>query len=431
MTIVESAQTPSVPPFQWTARVVAQLAVLAVAAYVYVVAELAPIGAMPAIASSLHVSEADVGMLTAAYAFITVVTTLPLVRYTAHWPRRRVFVLTLTCLTVSQALSVIASTLTMLVACRVLCAVTHGLMWATIIPIAARLVPATHTGRATTAICAGTSVALVLGNPMTASMSQAWGWRPAVAVTAIAAAAITVLARLILPPMTVYPVADDALAKTTVPWRNTRLRLLCAFTLVGVTAQFASYTYIVAVVRDIAGIHGGMQSAVLAAYGIAGLLTMTMLARSIDHRPRTAATGALTALCLAFWFLSALTIAGIGALGAVLGIAAVIVWGASAAALPPMLQSAAIRTSPDPPEQASAFYVMAFQVGIVAGSIAGGFIYAHCGIMIVVATSSVLFGIALGGALRRPDVFGPPVRTDPRTRAEVPGEVPVNIPSGR
>ena len=84
-----------------------QLTVLAAAAYVYAVAEMAPIGAMPAIAADLHVAEAHVGMLTAAYAFVSVIATVPLVQAT-HWPRRRVFLLTMTCLAVSQALSALS-----------------------------------------------------------------------------------------------------------------------------------------------------------------------------------------------------------------------------------------------------------------------------------------------------------------------------------
>ena len=84
---------------------------LALAAYVYVLAEMAPIGATPAIARDLGVSEAYVGTLTAAYALIAVATTLPLVRLTAHWPRRTVLITTLVFLTVSQALSVLAPNL--------------------------------------------------------------------------------------------------------------------------------------------------------------------------------------------------------------------------------------------------------------------------------------------------------------------------------
>ena len=41
-------------------------------------------------------------------------------------------------------------------------ALTHGLMWSVIAPIGVRLVPASHAGRATTAVYAGTALALVV-----------------------------------------------------------------------------------------------------------------------------------------------------------------------------------------------------------------------------------------------------------------------------
>jgi len=392
-------------PYRWTVRVVVQLAVLSVAAYVYAVAEMAPIGAMPAIASDLHVGEARVGMLTAAYAFISIVATVPLVRWTARWPKRRVLVLTLTCLTVAQALSALAPGLVWLAASRVLCALTHGLMWSIIVPIGARLVPATHTGRATTAVYVGSAAALVVGNPLTNSMSQAWGWRPTVAVMAVAAGAITLLARAVLPAMAVSA-ADTAATATRKPlrYRNVRLLTLCALTLIGVTAHFVSYTFIVPIIRDI-GIGGAKESWVLVAYGVAGLVTLAIMARPIDHRRRAAVAGCLGILCVAFWMLSAMSIVGAGPVATIVGVGAIVVWGASAAVLPPMLQSAAIRTSPDEAEHASALYVTAFQVGIVSGSVAGGLVYEHIGAAAVLTTTAVLFAVTLVGVLARGDAF--------------------------
>lgn len=401
-----SGVSPTVVPFRWTARIVAQLTVLALAAYVYVLAEMAPIGATPAIAAELDVSEASVGMLTAAYAFITVTVTLHLVRGTARWPRRHVLVVTLICLTVSQALSVIAPSFGLLAASRVLCAITHGLMWSIIVPIGARLVPPTHTGRATTAVYVGTSAALIVGNPLTTAMSAAWGWRPTVAVITVAAALTTLLARAVLPMMAVSPGdADPAPPRKPFPYRNKRLIVLCALTLVGVTAHFVSFTYIVPIIREVVGVGGPSQSWVLAGFGVVGLVAMVVLARELDRRVRAAAAGTAGVLCLAFWCLSALAGIGSGALVIVVGVGAILVWGASAAILPPLLQAAAIRTSADDPEQASALYVTTFQVGIMAGSIAGGLVYAHSGIVTVVATSSVLFAVALAGVLLRADAF--------------------------
>jgi predicted MFS family arabinose efflux permease len=70
-----------------------------------------------------------------------------------------------------------------------------------------------------------------------------------------------------------------------------------------------------------------------------------------------------------------------------------------------MLQSAAIRTSPDGAEHASALYVTAFQVGIVSGSLAGGLVYEHIGTVAVLVTTAVLFTVTLIGALARGDAF--------------------------
>lgn len=421
MTLLESPAGPTLP-YRWTVRVVVQLAVLSVAAYVYAVAEMAPIGAMPVIASDLHVGEGRVGMLTAAYAFISIVATVPLVRWTARWPKRRVLVLTLTCLTVAQALSALAPGLVWLAASRVLCAATHGLMWSIIVPIGARLVPATHTGRATTAVYVGSAAALIVGNPLTNSMSLAWGWRPTVAAMAVAAGAITLLARAVLPAMAVNA-ADFAASATrkSLPYRNVRLLTLCALTLIGVTAHFVSYTFIVPIIRDIGGIGSGKDAWVLIAYGAAGLVTLGMLASAMDHRLRTAVAGSLGILCLAFWMLSAMSVVGAGPVATVLCVGAIVVWGASAAVLPPMLQSAAIRTSPDAAEHASALYVTAFQVGIVSGSVAGGLVYEHIGVAAVLATTAVLFAVTLVGVIVRGDAF----RSEPTAPAVLQTPQPV------
>ena len=395
MTVTLTAPAP-VEHRSGTAAV--QLTVLAAAAYVYAVAEMAPIGAMPTIAADLHVPESHVGMLTAAYALISVLATVPLVRATAHWPRRRVLLLTLTCLAVSQALSALSPGLLLLGASRVLCAATHGLMWSIVVPIGARLLPPNHTGRAATAVYVGTSAALVVGNPMTTWLSQTWGWRPTVGAVAVAAVAVALLARMVLPAMP----AEACEPRSNAPYRNDRLVTLCVLTTIGVSAHFASYTFIVPIVRDVVGIAGRNESWLLAGYGIAGLVTMVALARAVDRRLFVTVIGSLGVLSVAFWALSTLAVTGAAL---VIGALAVVVWGASAAALPPMLQTAAIRTCVEQPERASALYVTAFQIGILLGSVNGGLVYGHFGLSAVIATSAVLFAITLAGVVVRRDTF--------------------------
>ena len=388
----------------WTPRVVLALAVLAAAAFVYVTAEIMPIGALPAIAADLQVSEATVGTLLASYAVVAALATVPLVRWTAAWPRRTTLLFTLICLAVSQLISALAPTFTVLATGRVLCALTHGLMWSVIAPIGARLVPATHTGRATAAVYGGTGLALVVGSPLTAIMSQSWGWRPAVAAITVAAVAVLVAARLTVPLMAMP--AAGAGPRRRRHHHNRRLLTMSALTLVGVTGHFISYTFIVVIIRDVVGVHGTNLAWLMVAYGLAGLTAMALLARSGDRRPKAAIVGCLGGLSLVFAVLAGLALGDRHTLAPVLtapvltapvliGIVAIVGWGATATAMSPMLQSAAMRTSPQDPDGASSLYVAAFQVGIMAGSLLGGLLFSHGGEAVMLTASALLITSAL------------------------------------
>ena len=369
------------------------MAVLAAAAFVYVTAEIMPVGALPAIAADLRVSEAIVGTLLASYALVAAVATVPLVRWTAGWPRRRTLLFTLICLAVSQLISALAPTFAVLAMGRVLCALTHGLMWSVIAPIGVRLVPTSHAGRATAAVYVGTGLALVVGSPLTALMSQLWGWRLAVAAITAAAVAVLVAARIAVPLMAM-PASTSS--RRTHHHRNRRLVTMSVLTLIGVTGHFISYTFIVVIIRDIVGLRGTDLAWLLAAYGIAGLAAMGLLARSGDRRPKAAVIGCLAGLAMVFAVLAGLAAGDRHTVATVLvGVVAVVAWGGTATAMSPMLQSAAMRHSPEDPDGASGLYVAAFQVGIMAGSLLGGLLFSRGGTAAMLTASALLIVAAL------------------------------------
>ena len=394
-----TVDTPSPPPSgPWTPRVILALAVLSAAAFIYVTAEIMPVGALPAIAEDLRVSEATVGTLLAGYALVAAVATVPLVRWTARWPRRTTLLFTLICLVVSQLISALAPTFAVLALGRVLCAITHGLMWSVIAPIGVRLVPPTHAGRATAAVYVGTGLALVVGSPLTALMSQLWGWRMAVAAITAAAIAVLVAARLTLPLMAMPTGAVGP--RRTRHHHNRRLVTISVLTLIGVTGHFISYTFIVAIIRDVVGVRGANLAWLMAAYGIAGLTAMGLLARSGDRRPRAAIIRGLGGLTLVFAVLAGLAFGGRHTgVTMLLGIVAIGAWGATATAMSPMLQSAAMRTSPQDPDGASGLWVAAFQVGIMAGSLLGGLLFSWGGEAVMLTASALLIASALAGVI--------------------------------
>jgi predicted MFS family arabinose efflux permease len=387
----------------WTLRVTGQLTVLAAAAFVYVTAEILPVGALAVIAADLDVSEGLVGTLMAGYALVAALTTVVLVRLTARWPRRRTLLATMVCLTVSQVISAMAPNFAVLAGGRVLCALTHGLMWSVIAPIGMRLVPPTHAGRATAAVYVGTGLALVVGNPLTAALSELWGWRQAVLTVAVAAATVTLAARMLLPLMPAERAAGTTHGRHP---RNRALRTLSLLTLIGVTGHFVAYTFIVAIMRDAVGIDGARLAWLLAAFGVAGLTAMAAMARPLDLWPKVSVTACLAVLATALVTLAVLAAQPrAGAIATVIGAAAIVLWGAASTALPPMLQTSAMRTAPEDPDRASGRYVAAFQVGIMAGALAGAGLYETVGLTAMIATAAVLIGVAMCGALTMRDVF--------------------------
>jgi predicted MFS family arabinose efflux permease len=411
---VEAAATA---PRTWTPRVAAQLAVLAAAAFTYVTAEILPVGALSAIARNLHVSVVWVGTLLSWYALVAALSTFPLVRWTAHWPRRRALLFSLACLTISQLISALAPNFAVLAAGRMLCAVTHGLLWSVIAPIAARLVPPSHAGRATMSIYIGTSLALVIGSPLTAALSLMWGWRLAAGCITIAAAAVTVAAWLLLPEMVLTADQLKCVGPRARHHRNRRLIVVSLITMVGVTGHFVSYTYIVVIIRDVVGVRGTTLAWVLAAYGAAGVIAVGLVARPLDRRPKGSVLLCMAGLTAAFVVLTALAFGGgRAAVTALAGTGAIVLWGAMATAVSPMMQSAAMRNGADDPDGASGLYVTAFQVGIMAGSLAGGLLYER-NVALMLTASAALVGVALAAmAANRhmlDHVGGPAVASSP------------------
>jgi predicted MFS family arabinose efflux permease len=389
------------------------LAVLAAAAFTYVTAELLPVGALPAIARDLHVSVPTVGTLLAWYALVAAVTTIPLVRWTAHWQRRRALLVSLACLTVSQLISALAPNFVVLAGARALSAVTHGLIRSVIAPIATRLVPASHSGRATTSIYVGISLAVVVGSPATAAMSLLWGWRIAVGTVAVIAAVVTVAAAAVLPPLSLSDEQRARVGRGAGHYRNRRLIIVSLLTMIAVTGHYISFTFIAVIIRDVVGIRGPDIAWLLSIYGIAGLLAMPLVARPLDHHPRAAAISCMVGLYVTLLVLTTLTFHRLPAVAtALVGVIAIALWGAFANAVSPMLQAAAMRAGADDPDGASGLYMAAFQVGIMAGSFAGGQFYEH-GVLAMFAASAALIGIGAAGMTAERQLFDVPATDRP------------------
>ena len=202
-------------------------------------------------------------------------------------------------------------------------------------------------------------------------------------------------ARLLLPELVLSEDQLKCVGPRARHHRNRRLIVVSLITMVGVTGHFVSYTYIVEIIREVLGVRGPNLAWVLAAYGAAGVIAVGLVARPLDRRPRGAVILCMAGLTAAFVVLTALAFGGRGtAAAALVGTAAIVLWGAMATAVSPMMQSAAMRNGADDPDGASGLYVTAFQVGIMAGSLAGGLLYER-NVALMLTASAGLMALAL------------------------------------
>lgn len=345
------------------------LVTLAGGAFVYVTAETLPVGLVPQLSAGLHVRPGTVGLLVTVYAAVAGLSALPLTAVLEHRSRRQVVVGCVVVLGLSQFLIAAAPDYAVVLAARVACALTHGVFWAMLPSVAAGLVAPGRAGRATAMVFTGNSLALVFGVPVGTALGHAAGWRAAMATVGAAAVLIAVALRRVLPALSFAPAAGGLRARAgAVPaaLRSAPLLAVCVITMLIVTGHFTAYTYITALVRSDAGFTGLGLSAVLFAYGAAGIGGVWLAGRITDQRPRRAAAACALGVAVA---LTGLTTVARGS-GAVT-VATVIVWGAAFTALPVCLQAAVLRVAPRSADTASALFVVAFQAGIGGGALVG------------------------------------------------------------
>jgi predicted MFS family arabinose efflux permease len=345
---------------------------LATAAFVYVTAETLPIGLLPQLATGLHVRESAVGSLLTVYAGVAGLTAMPLTALTTQRPRRQVVVGAVALLALSQFTIALAPDYAVVMGARVVCAFAHGVFWSVLAPVAARLVAPDRARRATAVVFTGNSLALVLGTPLATALGDLIGWRAAAAVVGAAATMSVLALRAALPPFTSDARGGDKRARiAAIPaaLRSQSLFAVCAVTVLVVIGHFTAYTYIAPLVRRDTGLTGLTLSAVLLAYGIAGVVGICLSGWATDRRPRLAAAACAASVATALALLWT-----IGRGSAAFTVPAIVLWGAAFIAIPVTLQAAVLRVAPQSADTASALYVVAFQIGIGGGALAGSIV---------------------------------------------------------
>ncbi|MFH0411024.1 MFS transporter [Corynebacterium sp. L4756] len=343
---------------------VVPLTAMSFAAFVYVTFEMFAVGLIRPIATDLGVAESQIGLLMTLYAGVVAVVTIPAMMWLKRFNKRSIFLITLAFLGTGIVIQALTVNYGMLALGRIIAALTHGVFWALVGPMAARMSPG-HTGKAVGVVSIGSTMALVVGSPLATWVGELIGWRNAtwlLGVLALGAVAVLIPTVPSLPSL-----GNDAesTSQRTMPWG---LISLVVFLLLATTGVFAAYTYLGLILAETAG--ASFVSLGLFAFGALGLIGVTVATRTVDRRMLRGSVHTTTLFVIAA-IIGQIAFGLEGALAVVAIFLAVIVFGGAYGALPTLATTIFLHAGRNNPDAASSLYVVTYQVGIASGAAVG------------------------------------------------------------
>ncbi|GEE01275.1 MFS transporter [Gordonia spumicola] len=372
------------------------IAVMMATSFVLVTAEFLPPSLLPAMASSLGVSEGNAGQTVTATAFVGFLTA-PTIGVLLPRLDRRLLLVGLTVLAAgSNLLVAVSGNIWLLLAARLLLGASIGGFWAMSIAVASRLARPEHLGRAMMIVNTGTTVATVAGVPLGAYLGSVFDWRVVFAGAAVLSVAVSVALWRVLP--FVAPAGGERLGALTGTVRVPGIARGLTGHVLTVFGHFVAFTYIrVALERD-PDLNAATIAAILVVFGVGGVVGNFVVGLVVDKH-----------LDAARYLVPALIAASVAAVAAApnalpVVVIAVATWGFAFGSWLMVVSTWIGRVAPDRIEAGGGLLVAGFQIAITLGASIGGAIADSVGITIAlwIAVAAAVVGGALFGSARGP-----------------------------
>ncbi|MFM5730293.1 MFS transporter [Aeromonas caviae] len=352
---------------------------LTLSAFAIGTTEFVIVGLIPTIAEQLNVSLPSAGLLVSLYALGVAIGAPVLTALTGKLPRKWLLVGLMALFTVGNLLAWQAPGYESLIVARILTGLAHGVFFSVGSTIATGLVAKEKAASAIAIMFSGLTVALVTGVPLGTWIGQVFGWRETFLVVSLLGLVAMVGSILLVPGNLPKGAASSVREQLSVLTRKPLL-LVYAKTALGYGGAFTAFTFLAPILQQVSGFSAGAVSLILLVYGVSVAVGNIWGGKLADRM------GPLPALKLLFAGLAVvLLVLTFTAPHPVLAVLTVLVWGAFAFGNVPGLQVLVVkqaeRHTPNAVDVASGLNIAAFNVGIALGSVVGGFVVEHLGLM--------------------------------------------------
>ena len=352
---------------------------LTLSAFAIGTTEFVIVGLIPTIAEQLNVSLPSAGLLVSLYALGVAIGAPVLTALTGKLPRKWLLVGLMALFTVGNLLAWQAPGYESLIVARILTGLAHGVFFSVGSTIATGLVAKEKAASAIAIMFSGLTVALVTGVPLGTWIGQGFGWRETFLVVSLLGL-VAMVGSLLLVPGNLPKGAASSVREQLSVLTKKPLLLVYAKTALGYGGAFTAFTFLAPILQQVSGFSAGAVSLILLVYGVSVAVGNIWGGKLADRM------GPLPALKLLFAGLAVvLLVLTFTAPHPVLAVLTVLVWGAFAFGNVPGLQVLVVkqaeRHTPNAVDVASGLNIAAFNVGIALGSVVGGFVVEHLGLM--------------------------------------------------
>ncbi|MGP9808478.1 MFS transporter [Halomonas sp. AOP12-C2-37] len=359
---------------------------LAMGVFGLLTAEYLPASLLTPMAADLGISEGLAGQAVTVTAVAALFAGLLVPRLTRRFDRRVVLLAFTLLMIASNLLVALSSSLTVLLAMRILLGVALGGFWSMAAAVAMRLVPANLVPRALSIIFSGIAIGTVVSVPLGSYLGGLYGWRSAFLAAAAVGGLTLVFQWFTLPRMAPRTMTHTASVLELL--RRPGIGVGMMGCVLAHTGQFALFTYIRPALESVADIDVDGLSLLLLGFGVANFIG-TLLAGWMMERSLRATLVLMPALVgLAAFGMIWLPINGTGLM------LLVALWGLAFGGVPVAWSNWVARAVPDQAETAGGMVVAAVQSSIATGAALGGIVFGFNGITGVFMTAGAVMLLA-------------------------------------